>query len=130
MKKIEKILFQLAGISIVGLISLFIVTMAIIRKQVHDKCDWAIDLYREDCATSLINVVEHDEFSFRERNDAVWVLGQLADKKALPVLKKYYTGNIPYHESLDETLSQYELEKAIRWCEKGNATSWMYRMCR
>jgi len=53
-------------------------------------------------------------------------LGQLADPKALPILKDLYTGEITYRESLYTTLSQYELQKAIRWCEQGNITNWIY----
>jgi len=71
--------------------------------------------------------VESDEKTFRQRNKAIWALGQLADSQALPVLKSYYTGKVPANESLDKSISQYELEKAIKWCEQGNITSWMCR---
>jgi hypothetical protein len=50
----------------------------------------------------------------------------LADQQALPTLEKYYTGQIPNKESLDKTLSQYELKKTIKWCQNGNITNWMY----
>ncbi|MBN1822994.1 MAG: hypothetical protein JW803_01600 [Endomicrobiales bacterium] len=78
-------------------------------------------------ADALMMTLQDETRPFRERNRAVWALGQLADRKALPVLKKYYTGDIPEKEPLDKVLSQYELAKAIKWCEKGNATSWMYK---
>jgi len=29
-------------------------------------------------------------------------------------------------EPLNEVVSQYEIEKAIRWVKNGNWTSWMY----
>ncbi|MBF0208082.1 MAG: hypothetical protein HQK53_14480 [Oligoflexia bacterium] len=61
------------------------------------------------------------------RNNAIWALGQLADRRALPALNKLYLGTISPRESGDSTISQYELKKAIQWCEKGNATGWMYK---
>jgi hypothetical protein len=75
---------------------------------------------------SLSKVVASDTWSFKDRNDAVWALGQIADERALPVLKKYYTGIMPEREPLNKVLSQYEIQKAIKWCEKGNWVSWMH----
>jgi len=55
-------------------------------------------------------------------------LGQLGDSRALPVLQGYYTGNIPSKESLDKTISQYELEKAIKLTSGGfNVTAIFWR---
>jgi len=68
--------------------------------------------------------------SFREKNEAIWALGQLANKSSLPILRKHYTGKIPNKEPYDKNISQYELKKAINWCEKGNLTSWMYYFIR
>jgi len=83
--------------------------------------------YKKECVSALAKYIQSDKHSFRERNSAIWALGQLADKRALPTLQNLYTGNIPPKESLDKTLSQYELKKAITWCKKGNVTSWMYQ---
>lgn len=51
--------------------------------------------------------------SFRERNRAVWILGRLADGRALPALEQEYTGASCDH---GHTLCQYELRKAICRC--------------
>jgi len=51
--------------------------------------------------------------TLKQRNRAVWVLGRLSDKKALPVLMKEYTGQPCQH---DKFLCQSELKKAIRRC--------------
>ncbi len=94
--------------------------------QVKTTCIKAQKEYQKDCIDSLSKLVLSDTKTYRERNDAVWALGQLANKRALPALRTLYTGTIPEREPLDSTLSQYELRKAIRWCEQGNGTSWMY----
>lgn len=81
-----------------------------------------------DCVEALINLLNDENKSFRSRNSAIWALGQLGDGRALSVLQKYYTGNIPPRESLDKTLSQYELKKAINLASGGlNITSYIWR---
>ena len=41
---------------------------------------------------ALMAMVDCESCSLRDRNNAVWALGQLDDARALPVLEKYYTG--------------------------------------
>lgn len=97
-----------------------------IRYEVKSLCREAIMTYGGDCVIAAKVLLEDENQSYASRNKAVWALGQLADRRALPVLKKYYTGKIPGKESLYHTLSQYELQKAIKWCEENNITSWLY----
>lgn len=56
-------------------------------------------------------------------------LGQLADPQALPFLEllnaELKGDPVPFDRS--SGLSKYELEKAVKWCNKGNLTSWMYK---
>jgi len=105
----------------------FLYSLFVIYKDVKISCLKAQKEYKENCVNSLTRLVQSNEKTFRERNTAIWVLGQLADSQALPVLNSYYTGIVPSKEALDKSLSQYELKKAIKWCEQGNITSWMYR---
>lgn len=51
--------------------------------------------------------------TMKDRNLAVWVLGRLSDKLALPALEREYTGMSCQH---DVVLCQSELKKAIRRC--------------
>jgi len=120
------ILFSAASIFILALVFV-IYTFSIIYHGVKTACLKAQNEYQEDCIDSLIKYVQSDEHSFKERNTAIWALGQLADKKALPLLQSLYTGEDSVKDPLNKAVSQYELKKAITWCEKGNATSWMYR---
>lgn len=109
------------------LMILFSYSFLVIYTKVKITCVNAQKEYKENCVNSLTKLVQSDKKTFREKNTAIWALGQLADQHALPTLRSFYTGNIPSKESLDKTISQYELKKAIQWCEKGNITSWMYK---
>ena len=66
-----------------------------------------------DDVAALIDFMNSDSHTFRDRNLAVWTLGRLRDAKALPALKSVYTGEQCEH---GKSLCQYELEKAIRLC--------------
>lgn len=63
---------------------------------------------------SLVKQAECSDCPMRERNRAVWALGQMEERRALPALKKHYTGEKCDHQA---ELCQYELDKAIRKIE-------------
>lgn len=93
------------------------------RYEVKNTCQEAeLQYEKKDCVEGMIQTLRDERNSYRERNNAVWVMGQLADKRALETLQEFYTGEIPEREPLNSTLSQYELQKAIRWCTEGNVT--------
>jgi hypothetical protein len=46
---------------------------------------------------ALMAMVECETCSLRDRNHAIWALGQLGDTRALPVLEKYCTGAMCDH---------------------------------
>ena len=60
---------------------------------------------------ALIAMVECKSCRLRDRNHAVWALGQLDDPRALPVLEKYYTGAKCDHL---RNLCQDTLQTALR----------------
>lgn len=95
-------------------------------KRICQEAKW--EYHKKTCVDSLIAVLEDEKQGFRVRNNAIWALGQLGDKKALPVLEKYYTGIIPDKEPLDNMISQYELKKAINLIKGGlNIAGWAWR---
>lgn len=115
---------------------LFIITIPIIvfiflfviYKDVRTNCIKATRQYGEDCIGSLTKIIQSDKTSFREKNSAVWTLSQLADKKALPFLYELDKATPEQDRcSYDKYLCKYEIKKAIKWCEKGNVTSWIYK---
>lgn len=84
--------------------------------------------YGKDCIASLCAYISTDTHSFKERNEAIWALGQIADGRALPLLTELNRTAL-FHEKCNGNsfLCKYEIEKAIKWCTKGNITSWMYK---
>lgn len=63
--------------------------------------------------SALIAVMQDKAYSLRERNMAVWALGQLRDPEALPALQAVHTGEPCDHQ---HHLCQRELRKAIELC--------------
>jgi hypothetical protein len=112
-------LFYLGAIGVSVFLLFFIIGTTWIGYEVKSQCQEAQRAYSGDCVEALISLLEDENRSFRERNSAIWALGQLGDNRALPVLEKYYTGNIPDREPLDGTISQYELKKAINLASGG-----------
>ena len=106
------------GIFIIGFI-LFLITSLWIGSDVRRYCKSAKRTYGGDCVSALSEMVDDTNMPFRDRNHAVWTLGQLGNPKALTYLNKYYTGRISETENLDLMLSQYEMTKAIKLMQGG-----------
>ncbi len=124
----EKILYLLAvGFSIAVL--MFLVMCVWIGHEVKSLCQnaqWQCN--NPDCVEALITQLNDENQGYRHRNHAIWALGQCGDARALPELEKYFSGVIPDREPLDETISQYELKKAIEQAKGGiNLTTWAWR---
>ncbi len=104
----------LVGLGAVMLVVVALVTLELwILVGARDRGTAAMREFPGDRVEALVALVESDR-SFGERNRAVWALGQLRDRRALPVLKRYYTGAPCDHARY---LCQYELKKAIRLLE-------------
>lgn len=129
-KNIQKIFLYSFLLGIGFFILVFLITSISIGKEVNRRCELAQSQYGGDCVEALMQTLEDDKKFFRERNHAIWSLGQLGDERAIPVLEKYYTGNIPDREPYDDGLSQYEMKKALKLLNGGfNITHllWNYR---
>ncbi|MGI5828529.1 MAG: HEAT repeat domain-containing protein [Patescibacteria group bacterium] len=125
---IKEKLFYLVAIGVSILLLFFFIGSVWIGYEAKDLCQNAQWQYGGDCVEALIAQLDDEHQGFRARNHAIWALGQMGDSRALPVLEKYYTGNIPDREPLDETISQYELKKAINLASGGtNITTWLWR---
>lgn len=126
--KLKQILFLAGAAGLAVLLMVFIITSFLIGSDVKDQCQQAKKEYSGDCVEALITVLNDEGKSFKLRNSAIWALGQLGDSRALPVLQGYYTGNIPQKEQLDQSVSQYELKKAINLAGGGfNLTAFFWR---
>ncbi|MCL4366686.1 HEAT repeat domain-containing protein [Patescibacteria group bacterium] len=99
-----------------------------IHRQVESSCQRAKSLYPGDCVEALLSLVSSEQNTFRERNNAIWALGQIANPRALPTLTILdETLAAQTTCSYDEGLCKFEVEKAIKWIAQGNLTSWMYQ---
>lgn len=81
----------------------------------------AAEHFNSDKTTALLMVVDSDEYTFKEKNKAVWAMGVLKEKDALPKLEMLYTGDECSHDS---AICQYELYKAIHKIRGDFKSSW------
>ena len=125
MKKIKKTVLLVVLFGFGFLAGGFWVTVRWIQNSVEDRCVLALEKYKEGlpeesgCVEGLMMVLEDEDNSFRERNHAIWALGQIGDTKAKELVESYFTGNIPDREPFDEVLSQYEMKKALKLLDGG-----------
>lgn len=104
-----------------------VLTFYTIHKGVKEITVIAKNRYNEDSVNSLVEFIRSEENYYKDRNKAIWALGQLADKKAILFLESIRNESDEKERGdLSKELSQYEINKALRWCREGNLTSWMY----
>ena len=125
-RKLKKIILYVSVIALFFIIMSVVFSFHAIYTSVKNICVEAKEEFRQNCVQSLILFIQSSNHSEKDKTHAVWALGQLADKNALPFL-----GNLQqeYTCENDQAKSKicYEIYKAIRWCAHGNATSWMYK---
>jgi len=116
----------LAGLAL--FLGFAVYTFSSIFKGVEGITNTAKSEFQGDAVHALIDLVQSDAYGYEEKNQAIWAIGQYADSSALPFLEKINPetlDNIPFDRK--SGLSNKEIERAIKWCTKGNCTSWMYR---
>ncbi len=124
----KQILFYFLILGVISLVLFSFTIASVIGKAVKTQCQHAMRVYEGECVEALISLLKDENQNFRARNSAIWALGQLGDSRALPVLQSFYTGEIPDREPLDQTISQYELKKAINLTSGGfNITAFIWR---
>ena len=122
---IKKILVYGALSCLAFLFVAYLVVCWSIRSSVKEMSAIATRQYPGDRIEALVRYVDSENHSLRERNRAVWALGQIGDERALPALEKLYTGEPCDH---DNSLCQRELQRAITACKGAfNATAWLPR---
>jgi len=127
-KQIKDLIIYLVSIGVVFLFFTFLISVNIIGYSVKEKCLLAQEKYTGDCVEALISYLDDESNDFKSRNSAIWALGQLGDTRALPVLRKYYTGYHGERINRSQTLAQLELQRAIKYMEGGlNITTFFWR---
>ena len=105
----------LAGTVLAALLVLGLAGIVVsIRSGLQRFSDDAVSRFPGDRAEALVRVVDCDTCSVEDRNHAVWALGQMAEERAISVLRRHYDGQPCTHTT---RLCQYELRKAIRMIE-------------
>jgi len=108
-----RVISRAAVTALVLIAALLLGTTWLIESGVHAASEAALLERPGDRVPALMEYVESPAHSLRERNRAVWALGQLGDARALPALEKHLTGRECEH---GRTLCQHELRKALRLC--------------
>ena len=128
MNKKKLIIFAI-GIGAVCFLLMFFIWANLIGDEVKDRCEIAQQGYKGNCVEAQMKLIEDETIDYEEKNSAIWTLGQLGDKRALPFLQKYYIGyDGDNGTKWDETLSQYELYKAIKLLDGDfNITAFVWR---
>lgn len=117
--KVRNWILYWVAVGIGVFVLVFLITSTWIGVSVKGKCDIAISKYEGGCVEALIMQVDDNNAGYVERNNAIWALGQMGDKRGKLVLEKYYTGYIPNREPYAEGLSQYEMRKALKLMDGG-----------
>ncbi|MFA7654379.1 MAG: hypothetical protein WCX97_05115 [Candidatus Magasanikbacteria bacterium] len=128
-KKLDKnLLGYIIGVGLLLFFFIFLITGTQIGYDVKKRCQSIQKQYGGECVEVLMKQVADTNTSYG-KNDAIWALGQLGDKRAIQFLKTYDNGQpLPEHESWNEGVSQYELRKAIKLLESDfNISSLVWR---
>jgi hypothetical protein len=112
-----KISIRILVIAVGIVIIAFLGCSLMIGRGVSSASESATAQFYGDRVEALIALVDCQTCDLHDRTTAVWALGQLKDKRALPILYKYRTGKPCDHL---HQICQYEITKAIRWTE-GNS---------
>jgi hypothetical protein len=104
----------------------FVALVWLIQFSAHDYARVAQQQYPGGEFEALVQAVQDEHRPLRDRNHAVWALGQFREARALPILQRYYTGGKCQH---DRFLCQSELKKAIDLCSgRTTAPRWFQKL--
>lgn len=105
----RKVVLAAISLPIIGFFALCLV----IGMGVRGAVSHAQSRFPGDPVSALISVATDDEAGSRDRDRAIWALGQLGSSEALPVLQTLVTGEPCDHDRL---ICQKEVLKAIEAC--------------
>jgi HEAT repeat protein len=122
------LLYGLAVIVVIGAFVLWL-TMHWISSDVRAACHEARQEFAGDCVEALMAYANSDQHTIEERNNAIWALGEIGDKRALPALEKllHMEKLCPSPCNVSTCMCQYSVEKAIRLCEGLSIARWVWR---
>jgi hypothetical protein len=117
LKRVLKLAVWILAIAVGFLMIVYLGASLMIGWGINKESRSARAQFNGDRIEALMALVDCQNCRLENRNHAVWALGQLRDRRALPVLYKYRTGKPCNHL---RQICQHEISKAIRWTE-GNS---------
>lgn len=122
MRKIRRTLIITGTVLILIITPVFLWTYFQIRNTVKENISLAKSQYPGKAEDALIAFLLDTGNSYHDRTHvAIWTLGQIKSKKAIPILKELYNDDpegkscYGHHNSM---LCQYEIYKALNAAEK------------
>jgi len=111
--------------AVMALIASFVALVWFIHIGARNYAEEARQQYPGDEVEALTRAIADEHRTVRDRNHAVWALGQLRDPRGLPVLRRHYADE---RCRVDKCLSRYELKKAIDLCTgRTSAPRWLQK---
>ena len=125
----KRVLFYGLAATVVIVACVLWLTMHWISSDVRAACQEARQEFEGDCVEALVAYASSDQHTFEERNNAIWALGEIGDKRAVPTLEELLHTANPCESpcNVRKCICQYSLEKAIRLCEGLNIARWVWR---
>lgn len=120
-------MIPLSAVLFIGFSLLDFIALHLISIEVRDACSEAQREYAEDCVAALSQYAKSADYSYKQRNRAIWALGEIGDNRAIPVLKSLARNELQterYNTSLE--LCEYGVTKSIRLCEKLNIVRYVW----
>lgn len=100
------------------LIVVFAGASYIIINEVETICFNTQKMFPGDAVESLSSALKSENLSIREKNQVIWALGEIGDKRAVPALRALETGETCDKPcDTNQKICQYGIRKSIRFCE-------------
>jgi hypothetical protein len=84
--------------------------LASIKLEANNLGENAVNVFHKDKVESLLLLLDSDRYSIKDKNNAIWALGVLKDKRALSKLESLVTDE---KSNQAEKLCQSEIKKSI-----------------
>ena len=126
--KTQKRLIGAAVTIVLTILLLYGIGCRLIYQGVREYTHEAQELYGGAPGPALIALINDDSAPYEKRNSAIWAIGQIGDKRALPTLQGLNTSEDqkpPYDTT--SYIVQYSVDKAIKQINGISLTRWMYR---
>jgi hypothetical protein len=113
-KRIKRIIPVISLVFVFGLLGSYIGLRIWIKSDIDRFCNNATSQYNGDRLDALISLINSETQSLKDKNDAIWTLAYIGDRRALPVLKNLLTGKECDHSRY---VCQRQLKRTIGYIE-------------